>query len=66
MKSDLVDLKMKLHHMTEKAILVSLDDNEKETIWLPLELVEYIFTDKKKGIVEVSIPQWLAYKKGLI
>ena len=63
MKSDLVDLDMKMHYQTDKAVHVSLDGNEAKAVWLPRSQIE--LEAKPKGIVRVTLPEWLAIKKGL-
>ena len=60
MKSNIVDIEVKLHHQTEKAILVS-DDGEKESaVWLPLSQIEW-----DESTSTVTLPDWLALEKGL-
>jgi hypothetical protein len=63
-KSDLVDLTMQLHAETEKAVLVSDDGEEAKAIWLPLSQVE--IERKAKGVVVVTLPEWLATQRGLV
>lgn len=62
MKSDLIDIELKLHHETEKAILVSVYEDSNR-VWLPKSQIEFVL--KPKGIVEVTLPEWLATDKGL-
>lgn len=64
MKSDLIDVTLQLHHETPKAILVSEDGDKAKAVWLPLSQVEV--EPKGNGIVEVTMPNWLAMEKGLI
>ena len=63
-KSDLIDLTLQRHHETPKAILVSDDGDKDKAVWLPLSQVEVV--EKGQGIVEVTVPEWLAKDKGLI
>ncbi len=63
MASELTDITAKLVHQTGKAILINDGD---EDIWLPLSMIEFVTTDASKGIVEVTLPLWLAKDKGLI
>lgn len=63
-KSDLIDVTVQLHHETEKAILVSDDGDRDKAVWLPLSQVE--IERKSKGIVIVTMPEWLAADKGLV
>lgn len=64
-KSDLIDVTVKLHHETDKAILVSDDGDRAKAVWLPLSQVEVERT-KQSGIVVVTLPEWLATDKGLV
>lgn len=63
-KSDLIDVTMQLHHETEKAVLVSDDGDKDRAVWLPLSQCE--IERKAKGIVVVTLPEWLATEKGLV
>lgn len=63
-RSDLVDLTMRLHHETAKAVLVSDDGDKAHAVWLPLSQVE--IEHKPKGIVVVTLPEWMATDKGLV
>lgn len=63
-KSDLVDLTMQLHAETAKAVLVSDDGDKDKAVWLPLSQCEV--ERKAKGIVIVTMPEWLATEKGLV
>lgn len=63
-KSDLVDLTMQLHHETAKAVLVSDDGDKTKAVWVPLSQCEV--EPKGKGIVIVTMPEWLAIEKGLV
>lgn len=76
MQSDLVDLTVQVVAMSDKAIgirnenadtssgMVDLSGNQ-DLIWLPKSQIEYTQPDKK-GICEVTMPEWLAHQKGLI
>jgi len=57
-KSNLVDLNLDLHHETDKAFLVSNGRTDK--VWLPKSQVE------DNGDNTFTMPEWLAYDKGLI
>ena len=63
MKSDLLDVTMQLHYRTDRAILVSDDGDKENAVWLPLSQVEVL--PKNDGMVEVTMPEWLAVEKGL-
>ena len=45
-------------------ILVSDDGDEEKAVWLPLSQIEIV--EKGKGIVEVTLPEWVAKDKKLI
>ncbi|MGY6709748.1 MAG: hypothetical protein ACXIVF_15620 [Rhizobiaceae bacterium] len=64
MKSDLVDLTMQMHAMTERAIRVSLDGDDGKAVWLPLSQVEVL--RRPRGMVEITCPEHMALEKGLI
>ena len=65
-KSDLVDIAMCRHMITERAILVSDDGDQANARWLPLSECEVVMTDPARGFVTVTLPEWLAHEKGLI
>ena len=62
--SELVDLDLQLHHEAPKAILCSKDGDRSKGVWLAKSLVEYEM--KCNNIITVTMPQWLAFDKGLI
>lgn len=65
MKSDLQDVEVTVHHRTEKAILVSLDGDKENAVWVPLSQCEI----ERKGETRVYIltaPEWLLVDKGLV
>ncbi len=64
MKSDLTDILMKVHHRTDMGILASTDGDQRNAVWLPLSKIE--LEEKGKGIVNVTLPQWLAEQKELV
>ena len=64
-KSDIIDLTLQLHYTTERAVLVSETGDPDKAVRLPLSQIEVTET-KKSGIVEVSMPEWLALEKGLL
>lgn len=72
MRSDLVDLTVQVHARTAKAIRVSDDGDPAKAVWLPLSQIEegpardYPKKMGGSGIVEVTLPEWLAKDKGLI
>jgi len=62
-KSNLVDLTLQIHAESRKAIKVSDDGDPKKAVWLPLSLIEI---EKKGKFVEVTLPEWLAKREGLV
>lgn len=59
--SRLTDITAEEIHRTEKAILIN--DGTKE-VWIPLSICEIV--EKGKRIVEITLPEHWAKKKGLI
>lgn len=63
-RSNLIDLTVQLHQETPKAILVSDDGDSERGVWLAKSLIE--FEPKANGIVEVTLPEWLAVERRLV
>lgn len=63
-KSDLIDATMQLHHATDKAVLVSDDGDRDNAVWVPLSQCK--IETGKRGIVTITLPEWLAIEKGLV
>jgi hypothetical protein len=63
-RSDVVDLTLKLHHETERALLVSDSGDRDDAVWLAKSQIE--FTETKPGFVEVTLPEWLATERKLV
>lgn len=63
-RSDLVELLLHRHAMTERAIRVSDTGEDDHAIWLPLDHCEV--ERRPNGLVNVTLPEWLALEKGLI
>ena len=60
----LVDVTVQLHQETAKAILVSDDGDSANGVWLAKSLVEFV--EKPGGLVEVTMPEWLAIERRLV
>jgi len=60
----LTDITVQLHQETERAILVSDDGETDNAVWLPKSQVEFV--TKSAGIIEVTLPEWLATERGLV
>ncbi|WP_299480996.1 hypothetical protein [uncultured Paracoccus sp.] len=64
MKSDLVDVTVALHAITERAIKVSPLGESKDAVWIPISQVEVV--KRPGGNAEITMPEWLAIEKGLV
>ena len=62
MTERVVDVEVQIHVRTDRAILVSLDGDKDNAVWLPLSQVD--FEDDGSRIVEITMPEWLAIKVG--
>lgn len=63
MKSDLVDIEATALHLTERAILVTTNGDNK--VWLPLARVELQTRGKVNDYI-ITMPETLAVEKGLV
>ena len=59
-KSDLLDVIVKLLGETEKAVKVTNEENEE--VWIPKSQVE--IEHRLNGYVQITMPEWLASAKG--
>ncbi len=64
MSRELYDIKVQIHHRTEKAVLVSDDGDRNRAVWLPLSQIE--INEESAGVLDLTLPLWLAKDKGLI
>lgn len=64
MPTKLCDLELHLHAETDKAILVSTDGNADDAVWVPKSQCEYEI--KKKNLILVTMPEYLATDKELV
>lgn len=62
MKSDLVDLELRIHRETDRAILVSDGGEIAKAVWLPKSQIEIV--PNRSGTYTVTMPEWLAEEKG--
>lgn len=62
----IIDLDLHFHGVSAsgKAIQVSLDGNICEAVWLPVSAIEW--EEVRDGEVEVTLPEIMAFDKGLI
>ncbi len=68
-RSDLVDLTLELKMNDPGHRAIAVVDPAKppgKWIWLPNSQIAFVFKDKAKWIVEVTLPTWLARDKGLL
>lgn len=63
-RSNLIDLTLQLHQIAVRDILVSDDGDSERGVWLAKSLIE--FEPKANGIVEVTLPEWLATERRLV
>jgi len=64
MKSDLVDIDVALHMITDRAVRVSLSGEDDKAVWLPLSQVEIV--KRPKAMATVTLPERMAIEKGLV
>ncbi len=62
--SEPVEISCQIVRETQSAYLI--DAGLKEDVWIPRSQVSEITEPDKKGLVEVSMPEWLAKEKDLI
>ncbi len=60
----MVTLQMKLHRRTDRAILASTIEDEADTVCLPLDMAQ--IEARPDGTHNVSLPEWLATREGLV
>lgn len=65
-KSDLIDITVQLHHETERAILVSDGGDPDKAVWLAKSQIEFSPIKDQSGVIEVTLPEWLATERGLV
>lgn len=63
MRSNVIDLEGMVHRQTEKAVLFSLDGDNSNAVWLPLDAIEL---ENNHPIWTVTLPEQMALDKGLI
>ena len=61
----IVEVTVQLHAESEKAVRVSNDGESKSAVWIPKSQIE-AQQDLGNGVIELSLPEWLALDKGLI
>lgn len=66
MASGLVDLTVRVHGRTAKAVRVSTDGEDRSSVWLPLSQVELAEPERIGGPAQLTLPEWLAIDKGLV
>lgn len=62
MIADTIEITAEIVRETAAAILIFDGDRE---VWLPKSMVVE-WHELEKGIVELTLPEWLAFEKGLI
>jgi hypothetical protein len=65
MRSDLIDIDMMIHVEGKKFIIASDTGDKKDAVWLPRSQIE-ISPSAIKGLVTITIPEWLATARKLM
>jgi hypothetical protein len=63
-RSNLIDIEVKIHHATVKAIFASIDCDKTKAVWIPLSQIE--IDGEPWGVTTITIPEPLAIEKGLV
>jgi len=68
MPAETIVLALHIHHISDKAILVSGDGEDDTTVWLPISQLQQDELDDivAEDDVELTVPEWIAVSKGLI
>jgi RNase P/RNase MRP subunit p29 len=64
MKSDLIDIEVRVLNETDRAYRV--DFGGKETVWVPKSQCEFEYREGIEINGVLTLPEWLALEKGLI
>lgn len=62
--SNLIDLTVQVHHMTDRAVLISDTGETDDAVWLPLSQCEVL--QRPNCMAIVTMPEWLAVERGLV
>jgi NH3-dependent NAD+ synthetase len=66
-RKELYDIEVQIHASTAKAILVSLDGERDNAVWLALSQIEVERKPPPKDrFATVTLPTWIAEDKGLV
>jgi hypothetical protein len=66
MKARLVDLELMVHHVTDRAVLVSTDGDEAGAVWLPKSRIELEEEPVAGQAQIVTMPEVLAIGRELV
>lgn len=66
MRSDLVDLDVRVHARTEKAVLVSVTGDSDDAAWIPLSQCEIEPHENAQSVYVLTCREPVALDKGLI
>lgn len=66
MRSDIIDIEVHVHARTDKGIRVSATGQQIDAEWLPLSQVEIEPHQNLQRVYVLSVPEWLAIKRGLV
>ena len=62
---NIIEIAVQLHAESERAVRVSDDGESNNAVWIPKSQIE-AQQDLGNGVIELSLPEWLALDKGLI
>jgi hypothetical protein len=62
----LADVRVVIHHQTEKALLVSTDGLDSHGVWVPKSVTEVDETSRRERSVVITLPERMAIDKGLV
>lgn len=65
MRDSTVDVDLYLHHETDKALLVS-EDEDSDKHWIPLSQIEWVPSKRHKRQGTATMPEWMAKERGWI
>lgn len=67
MRSDLLDIEVYVHHVTERAALITCLETNASKVWVPLSWFEWASEPKDgtRGDAEITISRSRAQEKGI-
>jgi hypothetical protein len=62
----LAQLKLYRHRSTEKAVLMSVENDRDKAVWLPLSHIASMTPANRRFLFTVTMSEWLATKNKLV